>query len=256
MSELQVVEDHEVLVPLDLNGAKMLDGKITSMVDGIGDRLALLGGYLREAEQGQIHLALGFNSWPAYLDERLAGRWALKGEERRRAAQMLASHGASTRAIASITGASKSTVARDISESSVPNGTDTPATQLDSGPDASNEPSVPNGTVLPGTVINTRTGKAQRRRKPRAKREPGKPKPAPPKAERKVQLPTAFRETVKAIKPSLDDLLHLTRDPRWDKARGRFTTGDRAALDAHIGVLENIRAAMDEQQHTTTAASA
>jgi hypothetical protein len=260
-------------VPLDAVAAKQLDGRIASMVDAIGDRLTLLDGYLRQAEQGQIHLALGYPSWPAYIEDRMRGRWALKGSERQRAAQMLASHGASTRAIASITGASKSTIARDIADTSVPFGTDGAATELDESPGtAALDASVPNGTELPDAVINTRTGRPQRRRKPRPKKEPvTKGSTGEPPAEsgkvgagniaatvaelrasgRKVQIPTAFRLASKELAIVTARLRLIADDPRMAKAVARFTEQDRDVLDDAITILGEVRHALGPAEEAT-----
>jgi hypothetical protein len=200
MSELQTIEHGpEVLVPLNEVEAKKLDDAITTIVEGIGDRLATLERNLRDAERGQIHLALGFSSWTAYLENRLRGRWVLKGEERRKAAQLLASHGASTRAIGNMVGASKSQVARDIAEGSVPNGTVELDAEAEHSDDSPVDASVPNGTVLPDMVINTRTGNKQRRRKPK------------PKGDKPARRPSA-RKVVDRIAPRLEAFATLVAE--------------------------------------------
>lgn len=287
MSELKVVEP-DVLVPLGLEDAKRIDMEITSTVDVIGDRLAQLKGYIEEAERGQIHRALGFDSWPDYLRDRMRGRWELKGDDRREMAQLLAGNGVSTRVIAEITGSSKSSIARDLGVVSVPNGTDV-ETEVDAP--------VPNGTELPDTVINTRTGKPQRRRKPQPGTAP-KPRRRPDVrkgfermaiqvggwtndlkdmnpvelvVDQEVQkgidyaiegvaairgfldsvtparprpVPTLLRGKVAELSCTITALQELASDPRWVKARTRFSEKDRASVDTQISALQELRDAM------------
>jgi len=85
------------------------------------------------------------------------------------------------------------------------------------------------------------------KRKPRAKadRKPKTPnEPAAP--ERRVQIPTAYREKVDGLRPLLAGLKVLMHDPRWPKSTGRFNHMDRATLDEFIAALQELRAAMDD----------
>ncbi|MBX7452294.1 hypothetical protein GR927_30280 [Mycolicibacterium sp. 3033] len=240
MSEVQVVEHVEVLVPLGESEAKVLDNKIASTVQAVGDRLALLRGYIEEAERGQIHRALGFDSWTSYVSDRLSGRWELKGDDRREMAQLLAKHGMSSRLIAEITGASKSAVARDIASAVDDGANDAPAER---------EATVPNGTVEPAATITSRNGKTFRR-KPRPRPEP-QPDPEPAKVERKIQIPTTFRSEAKMLGLTVALMASLAADPRWDKAKERFTLQDRLTLESHIATLQKLRAAMGEKYNVT-----
>lgn len=70
---------------------------------------------LREAQEREVHAALGFASWTAYLAATFADQpMVLPTAERREIVGMLAAEGMSTRAIAPIVGASHQTVANDL----------------------------------------------------------------------------------------------------------------------------------------------
>lgn len=226
MSELQTVdhnEEIEVLVPLDDAAAQALDNRINSMWDAIGDRVQVLKNLLADAERGQIHRALGFDTWTEYVVDRAEGRWRLIGSERREMAQLLSGHGVTTRDIARITGSSKSTIARDITP--VPNGTS------EKQPDA---PEPEPAEVV--TVVDP---------------APAEPEPAPDpepvpedslatKDGRRPQLPTVFRVRVDEIVTALDDLEGITADPRWSKAVGRLKPNDWERLDDAMGAWSRV----------------
>lgn len=115
--------DAELVDMLDEKRAKALDKRIRNLVDGAPvSWLVSLNGLIAEAQSGQIHLALGFPSWTAYLADALAGLKHITAECKPELIQHLGSVGMSTRAIATAVGTSKSTVARELS-SGVPNGT-------------------------------------------------------------------------------------------------------------------------------------
>lgn len=263
MSELQVVE-HEVLVPLNVQDAERLDRRIRLMAQTTRENFEKVGRLLDEAKNGRLHEALGFKSWTAYVADALGGQLQLSGEARQAMVQVLAGEGMSVRAIATATGVSKSTVDRDlaqvshdgtpvsadVSESGVPQRDTSEVVDALADGDAAlaDELSAALQDSEPATVTGI-DGKTYTKPKRKPKRKPVEseptPDPEPVKAERKVQIPTAYRDTVRAIRPLVDDLLAFTRDPRWDKARGRFTHGDRAALDAQIELLTAIRSALE-----------
>lgn len=244
MSEVQVLEDHDVLVPLDRSEAEKLDGRIRRLAKQAGDQLLTVGRLLDEARAGRAHEALGFPSWTAYVADALGGTLQLSGEARQAMVQMMAGEGMSVRAIAGATGVSKSTVDRDLAQVS-DGATDSTVPQRDSSSSADEKVSV------------GLDGKTRRKpRKPRAKKEPETappPEPEPVKAERKVQIPTAFRAEAKMLSLTVDLMGSLVADPRWNKAATRFTDDDRTALDSSIMTLQTIRAAMNTVAEEKTA---
>lgn len=107
------------------DAAAALDQRIISTIDATLDCVTTLETLLAEARATDLHVHLGFPSWTSYLADRLEGRWRLRAAERVPAAQLLAEQGMSVRAIAAVTGASKSQVGRDLASlpPTVPNGT-------------------------------------------------------------------------------------------------------------------------------------
>ena len=69
-----------------------------------------------EAKAGEIHKVLGFKSWTAYLADALDGQWHIERDKRGEAVRFLAAQGMSQRAIAKMTGASKTTVHRELAD--------------------------------------------------------------------------------------------------------------------------------------------
>jgi hypothetical protein len=104
----------EVIAPLDPGSSERLDRRIRLMADTIRDNIAKLTGLIEEAKQGQIHVALGFASWTAYLADALGGRLELDTDSRREVVALMSGEGMSQRAIAQAVGVSQKTVDRDL----------------------------------------------------------------------------------------------------------------------------------------------
>jgi hypothetical protein len=98
--------------------AAKLDEQIRDLADQAAQHLDYLADLLAEAKAGHIHEALDFPSWTAYLIDRLKPiTKALSADDRRALAVELYVNGFSLRAVAEATGQSKSTVARQVSQS-------------------------------------------------------------------------------------------------------------------------------------------
>lgn len=248
MSEVQVIEPTEVLVPLGRDAAVKLDGRIRRLAKQAGDQLVQVGRLLDEARSGRVHEALGHASWTAYVADALGGSLQLSGEARLAMVSMMAGEGMSVRAIAAATGVGKSTVDRDLAQVSQRGTVDG---------DESAEPTVPQRDSSDSVIgLNGKTY-AKPVRKPRVPRKKPDPKPsAPPKPPadtgeskkpvRQVQVPTAYRDELKKLRPIVAELEALARDPRFGKARARFNAADRDVIERHIESLRMFRAAMDE----------
>lgn len=246
MSEVAVVEqgaDVEVVVPMDRRSAEQLDKRIRLIAGTVRDNFVKLATYVEEAKAGNLHEVLGFASWTAYLADALGGQLEVRGPVRLEVVQFLAGEGMSTRGIAAITGASKSTIANDLAQVSNSGHVD-----LDGDQSA-----VPNGTPADEQTTVGLDGKTYRKPKPRKKPEP-KPKQKEPKLEpvaepesvstRRVQIPTAFRAEADAVQQHARALHDLTTDPRWGKAFPRIAKADHDWLDDTIATLEGIRVLM------------
>jgi hypothetical protein len=95
--------------------ARRLDQRIRLLVGSIGDNLARLHHLVEEAKQGEIHKALGFASWTAYLADALTIQVQLDREQRRELVCYLSGEGMSQRAIATAVNTSLGTVNQDLS---------------------------------------------------------------------------------------------------------------------------------------------
>ncbi|MGE2690087.1 hypothetical protein [Mycolicibacterium pulveris] len=239
------MEPAEVLVPLDRSAAEKLDGRIRRLAKQAGDQLVQVGRLLDEAKSGRIHEALGFASWTAYVADSLGGTLQLSGAARQAMVELMAGEGMSVRAIAAATGVSKSTVSNDLAQASnhatpETDSADSGVQPLDTSPE----------TPAAVTGIDGKTY-AKPKRKPRPKKGPVKPEPAAKKEQkpdaRRVGIPTAYRRAIKQLNTLTVDLLDLSDDPRWAKARERFSDKDRAELDGNIATLQALRSAIGER---------
>lgn len=109
-AEVEIVEGP---APYTKAKAENLDKRITATIGRIGDSLETLEGLVKEAKEGQIHIALGFPSWTAYFADRVSTPFAAIGD-RQVAALMLHEEGMSNRAIAATLNVSPGTVVTDV----------------------------------------------------------------------------------------------------------------------------------------------
>ncbi|WP_100485986.1 hypothetical protein [Mycobacteroides abscessus] len=238
MSEVAVVDQGtgvEVVVPMDRRSAERLDQRIRLIAGTVKDNFVKLAAFVEEAKAGNVHEVLGFSSWTAYLADALGGQLEVRGPVRLEVVQFLAGEGMSTRGIAAITGASKSTIANDLAQVSN-------SGHLDLDGD---KPSVPCETHTEEQKTVGLDGKEYRKPKPRKKPEPKPEEPAPADAAptaRAVQVPTAVRALTQTLRGATDELTALTYDKRWDKALARLTASDAEALQTVAVTIADIHA--------------
>jgi transposase-like protein len=103
----------EVIAPLAIDAATRLDKRIRLMADTLRDNIAKITGLIEEAKTGEIHVALGFASWTAYLADALGGRLELDSDSRREVVALMSGEGMSQRAIAQAVGVNQATISRD-----------------------------------------------------------------------------------------------------------------------------------------------
>lgn len=131
---------------MDHDAAVQLDEQIQKLADQAAQHLDYLFDLLTEAQAGQIHQALGFPSWTAYLADRLKPiTKALDSEDRRALVMQLYESGMSVRVIAEAVGTSKSTVQRQVSQAGTGDHSATSTVGLDGksyGRDAGKEETV------------------------------------------------------------------------------------------------------------------
>ena len=96
--------------------ARELDSQIRQLAAHAHVVLDALRVLIEEARTSEIHTTLGFPSWTAYIADALDGQWSsmLDRDKRGAAIAFLAEQGMSQRAIAKVTGASKSAVQREL----------------------------------------------------------------------------------------------------------------------------------------------
>jgi len=64
-----LVVDAEVVDPIEAPDAQRLDKRIRLLVQSIADNAAKLYELVEQAKHGEIHKALGFPSWTAYVSD-------------------------------------------------------------------------------------------------------------------------------------------------------------------------------------------
>lgn len=103
--------------PLDHESAAELDERIRRTAKATKGNLDALENLIEKARAGQIHAALSYISWTAYLTDALQDFCAdVDGDTRRHVAVILHHEGMSIRDAAQATGQSKSTVQREVSQ--------------------------------------------------------------------------------------------------------------------------------------------
>ncbi len=106
-------------VALDEAGARRLTMRIRLQLDAIASNVEQVVSLIEQARDGNAHEPLGYKSWTAYVEHEFGGVLARLGRaERRPIVELLSAKGMSTRAIASVVGASHMTVARDLQQGS------------------------------------------------------------------------------------------------------------------------------------------
>lgn len=123
-TELEVVKV-DFPEPLSESKAKVLDERIRQASIRVADNTATLLDLLKEAEVGQIHLALRYPSWKAYVKEVVQIRPA-DNTERKALVSLMNGKGMTLREMAPVLGVGKSTVQRDLASQNVPDGTSEP----------------------------------------------------------------------------------------------------------------------------------
>jgi hypothetical protein len=115
-AELEVVEEVEeveLIEPLSKRKAQALHKKIQTAVGQWHTKRDAVLDLLNEAAAGQIHISLGYKSWPAYLADTVQIVPA-NMEERQELAVAMSAKGLTQRPIAAILGVSQKTIDRDL----------------------------------------------------------------------------------------------------------------------------------------------
>lgn len=195
MTEIVTV-DAEVVVPLDLAAAKRLHQRIELLVSTIRDSMDKLHDLVAEAKRGEIHVALGYPSWPAYLADVFSLRQVrLERPQRRELVGWLSGEGLSQRVIADVVGSAVGTVNADLA-AGVQNRTPEPGAELNAPQNIELEPAVTKG----------RDDKAYPR-----------PVPADPKPRRRRPITDAFETGIFDLNKVIGRLARISNDDRFGR---------------------------------------
>lgn len=102
---------------MDVSSARRLTERIRLNAVAVRDGVEKLQALLEEAKEGNVHVALGYPSWPAYIAEVMGDEpLRLSRDDRREIVHYLTGEGMSTRAVGSVLGVSDGTVRNDMVE--------------------------------------------------------------------------------------------------------------------------------------------
>lgn len=209
-TELLTPVDAEVVDLLDEAAAKKLDTRIRLTAGTVRENFAKLQDYVHEAKTGEIHQALGFKSWTAYLSDALGAQpLMVDREQRRELVEYLSSEGMSTRAIASATGSSRETVRRQVAgdPNVSPENRESPTTGLDGKSYAPKQRPEANPVADDRFISSDELDELNA-------------PPAPvPTTEKRRPLPDSYGEVVRALTKDVERLARLTADDRFDRNR-------------------------------------
>jgi len=211
-TELEVIEAEivEAPAPLSEGKAKVLDKRIRQASARVIDNTATLLNLLDEAAVGQIHVALGFPSWTAWVKDAVQISPA-DDTERKSLVQLMNGKGMSQRAIADVVGVNQATVSRDLSEA--------PA-DADASPDTEG---------LDGKTYT---------KKPK-KQEPLDVDEVEP-VEKQQPVSADFKEEMYMLANSVSSFQDILADERFPKARNTIAKNNLNRLQELIGELQKV----------------
>lgn len=118
-TDLATIEAELLPEPLSERKAQALDKKIRTAGEKLTNDVNALWELLDQAAAGQIHVALGYPSWTAYVKDAVVITPSDK-VERKELAKLMAGKGMSQRAIAGALGVSQKTIDRDLKGEELP----------------------------------------------------------------------------------------------------------------------------------------
>lgn len=103
------------VIALEVESARRLTERIRLIAQNVADNVTKLRELVQEAKDSEVHRALGFSSWTAYIQDVFGDEpLRLARDVRRELVAELSAQGMSTRAIAPILGVDHKTVHNDI----------------------------------------------------------------------------------------------------------------------------------------------
>lgn len=207
---------------MDVPSARRLTERIRLTAITVRDGVEKLQSLLEEAKEGHVHVALGYQSWPAYIADVMGEEpLRLSRDDRREIVDYLTGEGMSTRAIGHALGVSNFTVAKDRG-SGVRNLTPDPSEPIDAdvvdddGPEVEEQIASLNARVTaPRPVI----GLDGKKYTPRPAPSPPEPdlvdEPDKPAAPRRRALTDAFFDAVYDLVKKAESVHRLVEDDRF-----------------------------------------
>lgn len=224
---------------LSRGDAARLDRRIRLLVGSIADNVAKLYDLVEQAKAGQIHAALQYPSWTAYVADALKVDVRLDRDQRRELVGWLSDQGMSQRAIASVVGASIGTVNADLG---VQNRTPDPADEEVVDPQeiaAGLNGLVADGLLSPDDAerftpqpAEKKTVGTDNKSYPRPPSEPQKPRRRP--------ITDAYRSATWDLDQAVQRLVRLTRDDRFGGHRDQL-------LQRNLGDLLRLVNQLDDE---------
>jgi len=196
----------EVIEPMSKTAAKALHKKVQSATTKILTQREVLFDLLEEAAAGQIHVALGYASWPAWLADAV-NYTPLDLTERQELVRAFSAKGASQRAIAGMFNISQSTAGRDLE-----------------------------GVEFEDNTVTSLSGKTVARKKNTAVEEEAEPEPPT----RKRPLADDFHDEVVQLQMDMQEVREIRGDSRYGKSRKRIAKENLNELQAIRTELDEI----------------
>jgi predicted XRE-type DNA-binding protein len=215
VSHLTLVPEPETIEPVTHEVAVRIDTSLRKAVRVVDKNLEVMYRFVRAAKLGDVHKALGFKSWPAYIADVLTVRVRLEPEQRRELVGYLSGEGMSQRTIAEVLGVSQKTVDRDL--------------------DAAGESNDSGG-------VTGRDGKTYKRKPKPAAKPAVKIEPGDLTREEAVEITGRIRDWVTA-RPDPEEVLRQIREP--ERSGASQYSKDIQRLSAAIA--ENCAALTDKQ---------
>lgn len=234
---------------MDVPSARRLTERIRLTAITVRDSVEKLQSLLDQARDGNVYIALGYPSWPAYIAEVMGEEpLRLSRDDRREIVHYLTGEGMSTRAIGSALGVSNQTVANDraagvknLTPAGMPgrNAQRTDHVDLTTGEVLDEDPATsptdaPEPKPKPLPPITGLDGKSYSPPAPR----PTQAASAPP-ADRRRPLPDAFFDAVYDLGKKAEAIARLCDDDR-------FPHNAEKVAAKHRGDLLRARALIDQ----------
>ena len=245
---------------MDVPSARRLTERIRLTAITVRDSVEKLQSLLDQARDGNVYIALGYPSWPAYIAEVMGEEpLRLSRDDRREIVHYLTGEGMSTRAIGSVLGVGNKTVARDLlAGSGVSN--DTPDSDAQehaaidvASPDRAAEDvdfrtgEVRGGDAPKPTPLPSITGLDGKTYKPPAAKTAPRPDPAP-FPDRRRPLPDAFFDAVYDLGKKAESIRRLVDDDRFPQNAEKVAAKHRNDLLRTRALIDQVLAQLPQEE--------